>query len=112
MTVEKHSLTALARTLLEDARSSTAGRASRTVFGGHERQLRQTLIALAEGQTLDEHDGPGEATLHVLSGRVRLVSGGAQWEGMAGDLLFVPAARHAVVAVTDSAFLLTVSVRV
>jgi quercetin dioxygenase-like cupin family protein len=36
------------------------------VFGGREHVLRQTLIALAAGHQLDEHDSPGEATVHVL----------------------------------------------
>jgi quercetin dioxygenase-like cupin family protein len=37
--------------------------------------LRQTVIALAAGQTLDEHENPGEATLHVLHGHDQQVSG-------------------------------------
>lgn len=34
------------------------------------------MIALA-GHALAEHDSPGEATLHVLHGRVRLSAGSA-----------------------------------
>ncbi|AXH95744.1 cupin domain-containing protein [Ornithinimicrobium avium] len=109
--MEKHSLTALARTLLEGARSSSTGRSARTVYGGHEHFLRQTMVALLEGRALDDHDGPGEATLHVLSGRVRLVGEDAEWEGIAGDLLVVPTARHRLDALQDSAFLLTVCTR-
>ncbi|HEY9494410.1 MAG TPA: cupin domain-containing protein [Intrasporangium sp.] len=107
-TVEKHSLTALARTQLEGARSSSTGRSARTVYGGHEHQLRQTVIALLEGQVLDEHESPGEATLHVLGGRVRLISDEASWDGAPGDLLVIPPARHSVEAVKDSTILLTV----
>jgi quercetin dioxygenase-like cupin family protein len=55
--------------------------------------------------------GPGEATLHVLHGRVRLVAGDVEWEGSAGDLLVVPRERHALDAIEDSAVLLTVGAR-
>lgn len=76
---------------------------------GHERLLRQTVIALAGGGSSAEHANPGEATVQVLSGRVRLVSGGQAWEGRWGDLIVVPDARHSLEALTDSAALLTVA---
>jgi quercetin dioxygenase-like cupin family protein len=81
------------------------------VYGGHEHVLRQTLIALVASHKLDEHDNPGEATLHVLHGRVRLTAGDVSWEGSPGDLLIVPAARHSLDALEDSAVLLTVAKR-
>jgi quercetin dioxygenase-like cupin family protein len=105
---EKSSLTALARTQLQLARQASSGRSAHTVFGGHEHVLRQTLIALAAGHRLDEHDNPGEATVHVLHGRVALRAGEDSWEGSAGDLLIVPASRHTLDALADSAVLLTV----
>lgn len=104
----KVSLTDLAREHLEFARTSNSGRSAHTVFGGHEHSLRQTLIALAAGHDLDEHEAPEEATLQVLQGRVRLVSGDSALEGSAGDHLAIPAARHALHAEEDSAVLLTV----
>jgi quercetin dioxygenase-like cupin family protein len=109
--VEKSSLTALAREQLKTAAQASSGRSARTVYGGHEHVLRQTLIALIAGHGLDEHESPGEATLHVLHGRVRLVAGDVEWEGSAGDLLVVPAQRHSVHAIEDSAVLLTVGTR-
>lgn len=107
--MEKSSLTALARELLGAAKTKNSGRSSRTVFGGHERVLRQTVVALTAGSSLDEHDNPGEATVQVLSGRIALVSGGVTWEGSPGDHLVVPMARHSVDALEDSTFLLTVA---
>ena len=56
------------RSQLKIAREASSGRSAKTVYGGHEHVLRQTLIALAAGHRLDEHDNPGEATVHVLHG--------------------------------------------
>ena len=102
-------LTALAREQLEVARASTSGRSATTVYGGHEHVLRQTLIAIVGGRKLDEHANPGEATVHVLHGRVTLSAGGDQWSGVAGDLLIVPDSMHSLEALEDSAVLLTVA---
>ena len=107
--MNKMSLTALAREQLAAAERSSSGRSAHTVYGGHEHVLRQTLIALAAGQRLDEHENPGEATVHVLSGRVRLSAGQDSWEGSAGDLIVVPDARHSLAAIERSAILLSVA---
>ena len=107
--MNKSSLTALAREQLELARAAPSGRASKTVYGGHEHTLRQTVIALAEGQRLKEHANPGEATVHVLHGRVRLAAGDTDWQGSAGDLLIVPDAPHTLEAMKDAVVLLTVA---
>ena len=71
------SLTALAREHIERARSASSGRSAATLYGGQQHALRQTLIALAAGQRLDEHENPGEATVQVLHGRVRLDAEGS-----------------------------------
>lgn len=70
--MEKFSLTALVRQQLDLAQNSSSGRSAHTVYGGHEHVLRQTLIALVAGQKLDDHENPGEATVHVLHGHVVL----------------------------------------
>jgi quercetin dioxygenase-like cupin family protein len=109
--MEKLSLTAQARTTLDEARMSSNGRSAHTVYGGHEQTLRQTIIALTAGEGLAEHDSPGEATLQVLEGRVRLVCGDHTWHGAPGVLLVVPDARHSLEADEDSVVLLTVAKR-
>lgn len=107
--MQKLSLTELARQQLAAARDASSGRSAHTVCGGHASTLRQTVLALASGQRLDEHESPGEATVFVLEGRVRLTSGDESAEARAGDLLVVPDARHALEALDDAAVLLTVA---
>lgn len=107
--MKKVSLTALMREQLEGARRNSSGRSADTVFGGHEHVMRQTMVALCAGTVMSEHKNPGEATIHVLQGRVTLMSNGDHWNGSPGDLLIVPDALHAVEAVEDSVILLTVA---
>jgi len=107
--MQKFSLQAMSRELLERARTGSGDRAAATVIGGHEKVLRQTVIAMASGALLAEHENPGEASVHVLAGRVRLEAGQDSWEGRQGDLLVVPAAPHSLRALEDSAVLLTVA---
>ncbi len=105
-----HSLTQIAEQLLAQAKVSHSGRAAQTVYGGHDHALRQTVIALAADHELAEHGSPGEATVQVLTGRVRLTAGADAREGSTGDLLAIPPVRHALAALEDAAVLLTVSI--
>lgn len=105
------SLDAPAREQLEQAARSGNGRSAETVVGGHEKVLRQTVIAMTAGAELAEHENPGEATLTVILGRVELVAQDASWTGRTGDLLVVPDQRHSLRALEDSAVLLTVAKR-
>jgi quercetin dioxygenase-like cupin family protein len=107
--MDKISPTALGRQHLAAAHDAHSGRSAHTVYGGHQHRLRQTLIALTAGTRLDDHDSPGEATLQVLCGRVRLTSADTSWDGRPGDHLVIPSARHGLHALDDSVVLLTVA---
>ena len=105
------SLHQLVEEQLAKARTASSGRAAVTVHGGQEHDLRQTVIALVEGRSLGEHEAPGEATLQVLSGNVRLAAGDETWEGAEGDHLVIPPTRHDLTALSDAAVMLTVATR-
>src|SRR5439155_16635770 len=103
----KVSLDATAREQLDAARRNGAQRAATTLVGGHEYAMRQTVIALVAGASQSEHENPGEATLYVITGRVRLATGGEAWDARTGDLVEIPPARHSLLALEDSAVLFT-----
>ncbi len=106
--MESISLTSLASEKLAEAKQSHSGRAAHTIHGGHTHELRQTVMALLAGYDLSEHDSPGESTLQVLQGHVRLTTGGDSWDGKTGDYVAIPPERHALHAVEDSVVMLTV----
>jgi quercetin dioxygenase-like cupin family protein len=103
-----HDLTALGDQLLDRARKDLQRKASQVVING-DRQ-RAVLMAIVAGGALGEHRSPPAATLHVLRGRVRLYAGSSrEWLVAAGEVVGIPPERHAVDALEDSVFLLTVA---
>ena len=100
---------ALAEELLAEARRQPARRAARTLSNGVAQ--RATLIAMADGAELAEHDAPTAATLQVITGRVRLHTREEEWLLDAGHLAVVPHQRHGLTARADSVVLLTVALR-
>ncbi|WP_327694977.1 cupin domain-containing protein [Streptomyces sp. NBC_00459] len=109
---EVTNLSAMGEQLLADARSTgsansgSSGRAARTVVALP--GLRVTLIALAKGSELAEHEAPDAATLTCLTGRVTLRATDRAWPLGQGDIVAVPDERHSLTAETDAAVLLTV----
>jgi quercetin dioxygenase-like cupin family protein len=106
MTDDLTQLDELATQLLAEATSSSAHRAARTLIAG-KAPLRQTVIALAAGAEMSEHENPGYATVHLLSGNARLDAGSRSWELRAGSHLVVPNERHSVRAEADTVMLLS-----
>ena len=106
--MESISLTDLAAQKLAEARQTNSGRAAHTLHGGHNHELRQTVMALLAGRELSEHDSPGQASLQVLQGHVHLTAGDESWDGKPGDYVVIPPQRHSLQAVEDSVIMLTV----
>lgn len=68
------------------------------------------LMALAKGDTLDEHAAPGVVTVQVLRGSVRLESGDSTQPLEPGHLvMFQPSVAHRHIAETQAVVLLTVT---
>ncbi|MEU7040006.1 cupin [Streptomyces varsoviensis] len=98
-------LNSLADEHLAAARSAEHGRSARLVV--HDGPLRQSVIALASGAVLDDHNAPPSASLQVLRGRVRLTAGSGDRELAAGALHGIRQERHGLVALEDAVVLLT-----
>ncbi len=69
--------------------------------------LRQSVIALAGGARLEEHEAPPAASLQVLRGEVRVRWAGEDVALRAGQVAKVPQERHDLTAVSDAVVLLT-----
>lgn len=95
--------------LLAEAREHHSRRAARTLASST--SMRATIIALASGAVLADHDAPSAATLQVVVGRVRVHTADREWTLEAGDLMPLPPQRHGLDALADSAALLTVALR-
>ena len=98
----------LAEELLERARGEKSGRAGRTLPHPVD-GLRQTVIALTAGSSLDEHESPGSASLMVLRGRARLAAGADVTALTAHQLVPIPDRRHSLHAEEDAVVLLSVA---
>ena len=109
--MDKICLNDLVEDHLEKAKEAASGRSATTIYGGRERHLRQTLIAIRAGEELDDHADPGEATLQVLQGRVTIQWDSGHIDLDESDYTPIPSVMHSVRAHQDSALLLTVSVK-
>ena len=71
---------------------------------------RCALMSVAGGMDIAEHASPRNATVNVIEGQGLLMLEGNEIVLELGVFVFIPAtARHAVKAVTNLAFLLTLS---
>lgn len=99
-------LATLAETHLAAALAAPNGRSTELIV--HDHQLRQTVIALADGQALSEHNAPPAATIQVLRGSVQVTThDGGDVVVREGELVPLTHERHGVRALEDTAFLLT-----
>lgn len=104
-----YDLAAIAAELAATARDHPSGRDARTIVATTSQRV--TVIALNGGAELSEHQSPPAATLHVLTGALRLHAGDDAWDVAAGQLVGIPPQRHGVTATSDSVFVLTVALR-
>lgn len=89
---------------LAAARADAHGRSAEVVV--HDGPLRQTVLALSAGTELGEHNSPPAASVLVLHGSIRVTALDGEVV-LAGQLRVLTHQRHSVVALEDSAFLLT-----
>lgn len=95
--------------LLASLADEASGRAARTLTPGAHAPLKQTLLALQAGHTLQDHRAPGQATLEVLIGCVRLTTDAGEVALDAGHWAPIPDEVHGLAADEDSVALLTVA---
>jgi len=101
----------LGEKLLAAAQSVSSGRCAVTIHGGHVHSLRQTLIGVAGGHVLDEHENTGQVTLQLIRGRARVVAASDAVELDAGDYVVIPLQWNSFEALEDTVVLLTASVQ-
>lgn len=94
------------REMREEPAYARDGHTARTLV--REPDLRIVLIVMKAGSRIDEHEAEDTASIHVLSGHIRLLLPERTVHVPAGQLLVLARGlRHAVEAASDSAFLLT-----
>jgi quercetin dioxygenase-like cupin family protein len=83
-----------------------SGRGARTLVKNG--PLAVTLITLAPGGALAEHQAEGPITIQPLAGRLRFTAAGREHDIGPGELLSAaPRLRHAVASAEGATFLLT-----
>jgi quercetin dioxygenase-like cupin family protein len=71
--------------------------------------LRVVLITMLRGALLQEHTAPGPVLIQCLQGELRVTGGETPEDIHPGTVIyFQPGVQHAVEALTDAAFLLTI----
>ena len=94
------------RDLNEMAEFAAGGIVSKTFL--ERPDVKMVLFCMAKGQALSEHTSGMPAAIHVLQGRAIIALGDEKHEGGPGLWVYMPKEqRHAVDAVEDLVFLLT-----
>jgi quercetin dioxygenase-like cupin family protein len=94
--------------LLDRARESKVGRTAKTLL--KQGPFRITLVAMRKGADMNRHHVDGPVSIQVLRGRIRLEVKDCVTELGAGGLTTLEARiEHDVSAITDTAFLITMS---
>lgn len=84
-----------------------SGRRAETLVGAD--GLRVVLVTMRAGAVLHEHTAPGPITIQAVAGRFAVAVPDGEQELVAGSLVALGAGvRHAVRALADGAFLLTI----
>ncbi len=109
--METVALGVLGEKLLAEAQAASSGRYGVTIHGGHVHSLRQTLIGIAAGHALDEHENTREVTLQLIRGRARVEAGSDAAELVAGDYVVIPLEWDSFEALEDTVVLLTAAVQ-
>ncbi len=87
--------------------STSAGRRAETLIKND--RLRVVLVTMRTGAVLHDHHAPGPITIHPVRGSFMVTVGGEERQVDAGSLISIEAgAVHAVRALDDGAFLLTI----
>jgi quercetin dioxygenase-like cupin family protein len=102
-------LATVADELLAEAGQLSSGRSARTLTPGKGAPLKQSLLALAAGQRLQEHVAPGPTTLLGLRGSCVLTHDDQRVTLTEGVWTSCPTGPHILEAVTDAVVLLTVT---
>lgn len=105
-------LDAIARDLIEAARTDADGKAARTLVKSPE--LTTVVTALRKGAILREHSAPGPVLVIPLIGRIRFEAPARSASADLDErrvLAMSPGMRHAVAADEDAAFLLVLGGR-
>ena len=85
-----------------------SGRNSKTIVKYTD--FRIVLTAVKAETTIHEHHSAGRISVQTVEGRIRMHAGGKEFDLPAGHLLVLDRAMpHDVVAIEDSAFLLTIA---
>lgn len=89
---------------IDMAREAPNGRHAELLI--HDGPLRQTVIAMKQGEELAEHNSPPAASIQVIRGSLR-VTGEEPAILQTGHIEALTHFRHAVQALEDTVFLLT-----